>query len=172
MAYIPNISNYKPFYIQTASDNSAIDTLTWGMVAKSNPYLALPKPKTPYKNEWKDDNGDDEYTTQMFYEADEFTVSFYMKAFDTVSSGVVTKPAVAVLREQLDAFFNKVKNGSFKVYDSYTGLGRKDVRYAGFKEDSFKARGNWARIIFSVTFKMNDPITRVIYSSGVLTEVS
>ena len=57
MAYIPNISNYKPFYIQTASDNSAIDTLTWGMVAKSNPYLALPKPKTPYKNEWKDENG-------------------------------------------------------------------------------------------------------------------
>lgn len=167
MPYIPSISNYKPFYIQTEGDGSALDTATaWGLVAKTNPFPLLPNPKEPFKNEWHDEDGDDEYVASMHYESIEFEVSFYIKAY-----AVSGKSAEQVLREQVDAFFAKIRSGSFKIYDSYTGVGRQSVRYAGYKEDSFKRGGDWARSIFTITFKANDPITRIGLVNGKLEEV-
>lgn len=161
MAFVPNIINYKPFYIQTSSDGTAIDTTQWGLVAKVNPYPALPDAKDPYKNDWLDEDGEEEYVADMHYKPMEFSVSFFVKAFATQ-----TDSAVKVLRSQIDGFFAKVRNGGFKIYDSYTGLGRQDVRYVGYKEDDFKQRDNWARLIFTVTFKANDPITRMKLNNG------
>lgn len=167
MPYLPSISNYKPFYIQTESDTRALDTaVQWGLVAKTNPFPLLPSPKEPFKNEWFDENGDDEYVASMHYESIEFEVSFYIKTY-----AVTGKTAEQVLREQVDAFFSKIRQGPFMVYDSYTGVGRKDVRYAGYKEDTFKRSGDWARAIFTITFKANDPITRVGIANGKLVEV-
>lgn len=162
MAYIPEIVDYKPFYIQTDADDAAINTTEWGMVAKSNPYPALPNPKEPYKNEWKDEDGDDEYTAEMCYEAFEFDVTFYVK--------VVDESADSLLVSQVRSFFDKIKQGEFKVYDAYTKIGRQKVRYAGYKEDSYKRGTDWARAIFTVTFKVNDPITRIIFQRGQLVE--
>ena len=102
MAYIPDIANYKPFYIQTDADNTAIDTTTWGMVAKSNPFPVLPQPKEPYKNEWLDEDGDDEYTVQMHYEAIEFDVQFYIKTLG--------ENAESDLLSQLSAFFEHIRH--------------------------------------------------------------
>lgn len=160
MAYIPDIIDYKPFYIQTDVDTMAIDTTEWGMVAKSNPYPVLPTPKEVYKNEWMDEHGDDEYNAQMYYESFEFDVTFYIKTIGTDSE--------AVLRSQIDSFFEKIKQGEFKVYDAYTGLGRQKVRFAGYGEEEFKKGKNWTRAIFSVTFKVNDPITRITLSENKL----
>lgn len=166
MAYLPDIINYKPFYIQTDVEEGAIDTTTWGMVAKSNPYPALPTPKEVYKNEWLDENGDDEYNAQMYYESFEFDVQFYIKT--------IGESAESDLRSQIDSFFAKVESGEFMVYDSYTGMGRQKVRYAGYSEEEFKRKfqssSNWARAIFTVTFKVNDPITRIVLSEGKLVE--
>lgn len=167
MPYLPDIRDYKPFYIQTDSDTDALDTAaSFGMVAKSNPYPLLPEPKEVFKNDWKDEDGDDEYTTEIRYKAFEFEVSFYVKAYSTASQA-----AEAVLRSQVDAFFAKVRKGVFRTYDSYTGVGYRDVRYAGYKEESFLRRKDWARAIFTVTFKANDPVTRVRYSEGQLTDI-
>lgn len=165
MAYIPNISDYKPFYIQTTSDTTAQNTTQWGLVAKSNPYPVLPTPKEPFKNEWKDENGDDEYTTSMHYEAMEFSVGFYIKTYAANS-----KTAVQILHEQIDTFFNKIKSGVFKTYDSYAGLGFQNVRYNGYKEDDFVARDDWARLLLTVDFKANDPLTRITISNNTLVE--
>lgn len=167
MPYVPDIRDYKPFYIQTDSDEAALDTAAaFGMVAKSNPYPLLPEPKDVFGNDWKDEDGDDEYTAVMRYKAFEFDVSFYVKAY---SSGSLS--AEAVLRSQVDAFFAKVRGGSFRTYDSYTGVGYRGVRYAGYGEESFLRRGDWARAIFTVTFKANDPVSRVALSGGELTDV-
>jgi hypothetical protein len=164
MVYIPDIVNYQPFYIQTDADTMAVDTTTWGMVAKTNPFPALPTPKEPYKNEWLDESGDDEYNAQMHYEAFEFDVQFYVKA-----KGV---NAEKQLLSQIESFFDKIKEGEFMVYDSHTGLGRQKVRYAGFNAEEYKRRykatSDWARVIFSVTFKVNDPITRIELVGGKL----
>jgi hypothetical protein len=166
MAYIPDIVDYKPFYIQKGEEGNAIDTTNWGLVAKGNPFPLLPTPKEPHKHSWLDENGDEEYTKEMYYEAFEFDVEFYIKT--------VGQDSESTLRTQMDSFFEFVKSGNLMIYDSYTGLGRKDVRYAGYKEGSFKRNMSgsnlWSRAIFTVTFKVNDPITRVVLSGNKLIE--
>ncbi len=170
MPYLPLIFNYKPFYIQIGNDN-AIDTSTqWGMIAKENPYVALPKPKEPYKNSWKDEDGDDEYNSVMKYEAFTFDVKFLIITKDTTAGAVTTK-AVTILRNQMDSFFDTVKQGEFKIFDSYTGLGRQRVRYDGYKEDDFKERNGKARVEFTVTFKVNDPVTLMKMSGNSIVTV-
>lgn len=168
MAYVPTISSYKRFLIQTTGDNVAWDTRTYGLIAKSNPYPILPEAKDVYNNDWKDEDGDDEYNVQMVYKAFEFDVSFYVKTYGA--------NAEATLRGQMRDFFDKIRRGEFKVYDEYTGLGFTGVRYKSFKEEEFKARKakgsdrskDWARCIFSVTFKVNDPTSRMAYSNNII----
>lgn len=166
MVYVPEIIDYKPFYIQTDADETAVDTTEWGMVTKTNPFPALPNPKEPYKNDWLDEDGDDEYNKKMHYESFEFDVQFYVKTIGT--------NAEAILLSQIDGFFNKIKDGEFMIYDSHTGLGRRKVRYAGFDSNEYKRRymatADWARAIFTITFKVNDPITRVVMDNGKLVE--
>lgn len=166
--YAPDIAGYKPFYIQTAEDSAALDTaVEWGLVAKTNPVPMLPTPKEPYKNDFKDENGDDEVCSEMFYESFTMKVQFYVKAF---SDAVTGRSAEAVLNEQLRMFFQKVSSGEFSIYDSYTGLGYRNVRYSGCSNDSidYLSRDNWARMIVEVEFKVNDPITRMTLSNGSL----
>ena len=166
MAYTPDIVDYKPFYIQTDADDAAIDTTTWGMIAKSNPFPALPQPKEPYKNDWLDEDGDDEYTAQMHYEAFEFDVQFYIKTLG--------ENAESSLLAQLSAFFEHIRHKEFKTYDSYTGIGRRKVRYAGYNEEDFKRRvikqDGWARAIITIKFKVNDPITKIVLVGSQLQE--
>lgn len=161
MAYIPEIVDYKPFFIQTESDTVARNTTEWGLIAKTNPYPLLPNPKDPYKNDWHDENGDDEWVEKMYYQPIEFEVSFYVKAYETGSES-----AEIVLRKQIDNFFSLIRTGEFKIYDSYNGVGRQRVRYAGYSEEDFTKRGNWARAIFQIKFKVNDPITRMVMSNN------
>ena len=163
MAFVPKIQNYRPFYIQASSDSSAVDTRLFGMVAKTNPYPILPNAKTPYNNDFKDENGDDEYVAEMFYEPVEFSVSFYVKTFDSFA-----QTAAAVMNEQISLFFKSVRNGYFMTYDAFTGVGFRNVRYVSYNMEEYKARANWARCIFSVTFKANDPVTRVMLDNGAL----
>lgn len=160
--YIPSITNYKPFYVQTSSDTTAKNTLTeWGLVAKTNPYPLLPTPKEPYKNDWKDENGEDEYNAEMHYKPVEFEVSFYIK---TKTEGSVSSEVA--LRNQLRAFFDKIKNGEFMTYDSYTGVGFRNVRYEGFSSEDFKRGKDWSRLIVKIKFKANDPVTKIGFSSN------
>lgn len=181
----PIISNYKPFYIQTGA--IAEDTaVAWGLIAKANPYPAIPTPKKPYSNTWLDEDGDDEYNEHLYYEAFTFDVKFYICAEDTLdASGSVVESAPNIIRRNIQDFFLAIKDGEFMIYDAYTALGRKKVRYAGFKEDTFKSRvvrlkyrnaqgtevtknGNRASCIFTITFKVNDPITSAQLVNGVI----
>ena len=163
-AFIPLMRGYKPFYIQVVSGGVKVchDTTEWGLVARTNPYPALPNPKDPYRNEWPGEDGDDEYTAQMHYEAFEMQVGFYVKCFN---SGTVK--ASEVLRLQLDSFFSAVRQGEFDIYDMYTGLGYRKARYAGYDDPEYIERDNWAKLKFTATFKVNDPVTRMKLSSSV-----
>lgn len=156
----PNIPDYKPFYIQKGG--SCFDTREqWGFLTKSNPFPAMPNPKTPYSNNWKDAHGDDDFVEEMFYESFTFDVQFYIR-----TNGA---DAADEIRQKMAQFFSFIKDGYLEVYDSYTALGRRKVRYDGYKEDTFKSRGKgsdaWAICIFSVTFKVNDPVTFMKYDT-------
>lgn len=158
------IVGYKRFLIQYGENAVATDTKeAWGMVAKTNPYPLLPTPKDPYKNDWKDEDGDDEYTTQMHYQGFEIEVEFYMKAMGQT-------PA-ADLHLAAWSFFEAVRHGTFRIYDEYTALGFQRVRYAGsdFGDSVFKERRGTATAMFKVKFKVNDPVTRMTMVNGVIT---
>jgi len=158
MAWLPFINNYKPFYIQTTGDPAAWSTEVFGLIAKSNPYPIMPNPKAPYNNDWKDADGDDEYVASQFFEPQELSVKFYCKVPEGDDSE-------KLLRGQIADFFAKIKQGEFLIYDDYTGIGRQKVHYAGYEEDSFVARDGYARAIFTVKFKVNDPLTALYYDS-------
>lgn len=144
---------------------------TWGMVAKSNPLPALPAPKDPWSTDWKDEDGLDVWADSMVYDPVEFSVAFWVKAY---ADGGET--ASAVLLGQLRGFFDTVRSGHFMTYDSYTGVGFREVRYAGADVDglsdmSLVARGDWAKTVLTVKFIADDPVTRVALSGGSLSAV-
>lgn len=161
MAYVPYIKDYKPFYIQNAAGECYDTAAQWGMVAKSNPYPMLPEPKAPYFTDWKDVSGDDEYVESMAYESQEISVTFYVIVYGGTTSE-------AVLRDQIWEFFKFVKSGYMYIYDSYTGYGRSKVRYAGYTEESdgFRRTSEYARAIFTVKFKVNEPTVECVYENG------
>ena len=167
MPYIPSISNYKPFYIQAASDATAWDTTTYGMVAQTQPFPDNCEVKEPYKNDWFDENGDDEYTAAMRRKAFEFTVKFYVKTYPV--TGQNAQSAVSVLNAQRKSFRDKLIPGEFKIWDSWQERGFQKVRFVKDDVETREVTDEYAWMIFSVTFKVNDPSTAVSFSNNVIT---
>lgn len=168
MVYKPDILDYQPFYIQTNADQTAIDLRSqWGIIIKSNPNPSLPKAKEPYKNQWLDENGDDEYTAEMHFEAMEITIGIYVSC-----KGSNQAQSVAELRQIKRAFFEKICNGEFMIYDSALQNGYRKVRYVSETIDQ-KIWKNAPRYteISTITLKVNDPITQITIRDGKLVEV-
>lgn len=171
MAYYPHIRDFKRFYIQTSSDSSAIDIAEqYGIIAKTHPLVSLPQVKSPASNDWYDENGTDEYTDKLYYQSIDYSVDFYLKTRSAESFDDATNS----LHSSIRSFFNKIGQGDFSFYDEATRQGKQKVRYdSGNYEDNkiVWASDNeyyYARCIFSITFKINDPITNIGYNSGVL----
>lgn len=159
MVYIPEIINYEPFYIQTDADSTAVDLRErWGIIIKSNPNVVLPKAKEPYKHDWLDENGDDEYTQQMYYEAMEISVGIYLSC-----------DSIEELRQIKRDFFDKICRGEFKIYDSALKNGYRRVRYVSESLDR-KIWGKRYTEISTITLKVNDPITKITLSQNKLME--
>lgn len=173
MLYVPPIRDYKPFYIQVGTAQTATDIKdTYSVVVKTHDYPSHRKPKEPYKNDWKDENGDDEYTAEMYYEAFTFKAECVMLA-----SGATARTDLRNgIREFQDALV-----GEFKVFDSWTGFGFQKVRLSQFqmpsdgnfdvfyiKNPTTRVRTEYARVIFTVEFKVNDPVTDMIMDEGAI----
>ena len=167
MPYTPPISNYKPFYIQNATDANAWDTRTYGMVAQSQPFPDNYEVKEPYKNDWLDEDGDDEYVAVMHRKAFEFTVKFYIKAFPV--AGQNARSAISVLNDLREQFRSKIIPGEFKVWDSWQEKGFQKVRFVRDSVENREITDDHAWMIFSVTFKVNDPSTAVSFANNTIT---
>ena len=165
--YIPAIHGYKPFYIQATGDLTAWDTTTYGLVAQTQPFPDNCEVKDPYKNDWLDENGDEEYVAAMRRKAFEFTVKFYIKAFPV--TGTNPKSAIAVLNGLRDTFRAKLIPGEFKVWDSWQEKGFQHVRFVKDSVEDREITDDSAWMIFSVTFKVNDPSTAMKFSSNSIT---
>lgn len=169
MPYVPAISNYKPFYIQNATDVTAWNTTTYGLVAQAQPFPDNYEVKEPYKNDWLDENGDDEYVAAMKRKAFEFTVKFYVKAYPT--TGQNAKTAIQVLNGQLADFRGKIIPGEFKVWDSWQEKGFQKVRFVRDSVENKEITDDYAWVILAVTFKVNDPSTAVSFANNAITPV-
>ena len=164
MPYIPPISDYKPFYIQAATDVTAWDTTTYGLIAQTQPFPDNCEVKDPYKNDWLDEHGDEEYVAVMRRKAFEFTVKFYIKAYPV--TGASPMSAIAVLNGLRDGFRSKLIPGEFKVWDSWQEKGFQKVRFVKDNVEDREVTDDYAWMIFSVTFKVNDPATAMQFSSN------
>lgn len=167
MPYIPPISDYKPFYIQAATDVTAWDTTTYGLIAQTQPFPDNCEVKDPYKNDWLDEHGDEEYVAVMRRKAFEFTVKFYIKAYPV--TGASPMSAIAVLNGLRDGFRSKLIPGEFKVWDSWQEKGFQKVRFVKDNVEDREITDDYAWMIFSVTFKVNDPATAMRYSGNSIT---
>ena len=167
--YIPPIGDYAPFYIQRSTDSAAVNIQTaYGVTVLSPEYPAKRKVKEPYKNDWKDQHGDDEYTDYLFYEA--FTLTFKCAIFTLEAD---TDTARAELKAQMRNFQNAIAQGEFKIYDAWTKYGFQKVRISEFREISqgdFSAWNNRCRLVFTMVLKVNDPITNMVLQNNQIVE--
>lgn len=168
--YVPDIRDYAPFYIQRAGDTNAIDVLSaYGIVVKDSGYPMQRKVKAPYKNEWKDRNGDDEWNTVLSYEAFEYT--FECAIF---SKNADSQTARQELKNAVRAFQNAIKNGEFKFWSAWSRFGFQKVRVDEFHDpgsSGFSEFEGHCRLIFRFTVKVNDPVTDMTFSNNKIVEV-
>lgn len=148
-----NSMAYKPFLIKKLKEGSIVrDSMEWEILVKSFPFKLRPEMKEPSKRDWKDQNGDDEFILNTpVFKAYTMDVDFlFMGDFGNGNKKI------------LDFIDYLTTDGEFSVYDSYTGIGRTHIRYASMKESAFRRReGNNDVISFSITFKVNDPVTQI-----------
>lgn len=122
----------------------------FGIYHKSVPYVLFPKVKEPFKNSWYDENGDDEYLPAVpTYESYEMKIDFVYEG--TLNSA----------NNKIKDFLSFLQGGYFEIYDEYSGIGRQKVRYVSVDTDGYLYRREKDVVEFSVTFKVNDPITQI-----------
>lgn len=167
--FVPPIKDYAPFYIQRASDAAAIDIrTTYGVTIRAHEYPSKRKVKQPYKNDWKDQHGDDEYTDYLFYEA--FTLTLECVILTNESSSSASR---AEIKAQIRNFQNAIAQGKFKIYDDWTKFGFQKVRvdeFPAINEGDFDNLYGHCRLIFKVVLKVNDPITNMVLTNGSIVE--
>lgn len=144
---------YKPFLLQKLTNNAPIrDSKEWGIWIKSVPFKVFPDMKDIPGRDWYDESGTEEFLPAMpFYKSYEIDCKFvYIGTYQSANT-------------QIKSFLKYLAEGGFfKFYDTYTKIGRTNIRYVGNNEDVFYRReGNNDIVQFNVTLKVNDPITDI-----------
>ncbi|MBR5414173.1 MAG: hypothetical protein IK114_14275 [Fibrobacter sp.] len=164
MLYVPSISDYKPFYLQFET-GFAIDILqNYSVIVRAHDYPAALKVKEPYKNQWKDQHGDEEYISPLGLNFEAFTFKLECVIF---ARGASDDAAIAELKTAIRNFQMALSQGFMKTYDAYTGFGFRQVRLQEFpqpEEDAYSVWNGCTRVLFQVVLKVNDPVTSMVYN--------
>lgn len=152
-------------YFKKMKDNAlVVDTLdNWGIVCKDFPFKLYGEAKELPSHDWKDEDGDDEYIPDVLpIAAYEMEVEFAYKGdMFTANSNI---------KKFLDYLTGREGDGAeFMCYDTFTRIGRQKMRFVSVSEDIFHRDQNNSEygcdvIVFSVTFKVNDPVTDITLS--------
>lgn len=126
----------------------------WGIFCKNIPFKIFDKVKEPASRSWHDEDGDDEYIPDDGLRLE----SYKMKIELACKKGGSTND----VRSNIGTFLNHLKLGLFKLYSSYTRVGRQNVRLESISDNAkWKSDENGEYLIFEVTFKVNDPVTDI-----------
>lgn len=177
------MERWQNFYIQKTgqSETAKESVATWGVFCKSIPFVMANKVKEPAKRSWNDEHGDDEFigVDGLYFEAYEMEVEFGCKKMASGTFGTVTD-----VQANVKTFINFLRTaGLFKLYSAYTRIGRQNVRLESIDDKAkWVSNGEWRTVnnnrtfvvteeflVFKVKFKVNDPITNIVYNSGSLT---
>ena len=163
--YIPSIRNYAPFYIKRSTDSLAVNIQTeWGVTIKTHEYPSKRKAKEPYRNDWKDRDGVDEWNDLIFYEPFDYTLECVILTEESDSES-----SRAELKTRVRAFQNAIRNGAFRTWDAWTNFGFQNVRVSEFQQisdDDFSNLDGHCRLIFNMVLRVNDPVTEMRFTNG------
>ena len=144
---------YKVYIKQEKSGASVVETIEdFGLYCVDIPFKPAGDVKDISSRDWKDENGLDEYIPAdgLKMSAYEIDVKFGYKG-DKLGAN----KAISSLLSCLTA-------GYVSIYDTYTGIGRQKVRFVKLNDNAELVRDDDGDIlIFSVTFKVCDPITNI-----------
>lgn len=145
--------NYKPCLFQKLAGNTTVkDSMEWGIYIKQIPFKLYPDMKDLPSRDWMDEHGDNEYVPDTpYYKSYEMECEFvYVGTYGTAN---------AKIRDFLKYL---AEGGKFKIYDTYTKIGRTDVRYVSYSEDVlYRREGQEDVVVFKVKLKVNNPITDI-----------
>lgn len=150
--YIQKITNSdtEPETKETGSD--------FGFYGMEIPFTMQPEAKEPSKNDWKDEDGDDEYLPDN---------GLRMKAFE-IEIKLGYKGTKDTANAKLESFLKYLtgRDGSgtrMKIYSTYTKIGYNDVRFVSLNDDAELVRdADGDILIVAITLKVNDPVTKVV----------
>ena len=139
-------------YIQRGTTPKKDLFSSWGILLKTAKLINIPKLKEPHKRSWLDEQGDDEYLPEEpTFQAYTVNVEFaYIGAKDT-------------FQNQLRSFCNYLQGGEFNFFDVHYKSGIR-CRYDSYDE-TYKQRINSDIFIFTIVFKVNQPLCVGFYTS-------
>ncbi len=143
-------TSYKPFFVQKMkSGYTKKNSLDWGIAIKKFQLDYYPEMKDIPKNDWYDQDGDEEFIPDVpYYKAYESDIEFVYQGATDTGIGNITN------------FLDYIsRNGYNYIYDSYSKVGRQNVRYVKMSDAKMYRSGGNEYIIFKVTLKFNDPKT-------------
>lgn len=147
-------------YFKKMNDALVVDTFdNWGIVCKDFPFKLYGEAKELPSNDWKDEDGDDEYIpSELKIDSYELEVEFVYKGdMNTANTNI---------KAFLDYLTGRDGTGAeLMVYDTYTKIGRQHVRFVSVDDDIFwRQEEGGDVVVFVVTFKVNDPVTDITLS--------
>lgn len=137
-AYSKNIEYEDPFDTKDS----------YGLWAQHVPFTILPKTKGLVSQTWKDEDGDDVFLSQAGAKCEAYDWKVDFVYFENDGMAHV----------RIADFVNRIRGKWLRVHDSYSKTTRDGVYVSEFdQEPKFKRRGNRDLVIFSVTFRVNNP---------------
>lgn len=153
---------YAPIYIQKKG-GSAINTTVYGVYCSKFPFRLIGDAKELPNNDWKDENGDDEYIPSKLP----------IKAY-TIEVDFSYKGSMNTAQTNIGNFIRFISGqdgtgSELMVYDDFVKIGRQKVRYDGCSDDAtlfVRTPSEGDVVTFKVKFKVDDPVTNVTLSGS------
>lgn len=148
------MADYKPFLIQLDKQDSPVkDSQDWNIWVKHIPFKLYSKAKDIPSRSWNEIDGDDEFIPEIIP----------LSAYE-IECVFVFLGQHGSANDNITSFLEYISsNGSFSIYDTYTKIGRGQVRYVDYNEDAFYRReGNNDIVQFKVTLKINNPRQNIL----------
>lgn len=150
---------YEKVYIQKIGTGSPVkETIAdFDIYCADMPFKLFVEAKAPSKRDWFDEHGDDEYIPNGGLKLKAYTmdVRFCCKG-DKYSSNEKIKKFINYLTG-LDG-----SGAEMKMYCTWTKIGRKGIRFDKLNDKAELLRDeDGDTLVFTITFKVNDPITDI-----------
>lgn len=148
------MAQYKPFLIKLDKEGSLVkDSKEWNIWVKHIPFKIYSNAKDIPSRSWLDSDGDEEFVPTIIpLQAYEIECQFvYIGSEGSANENIVN-------------FLDYIsKNGSFSIYDTYSKVGKSNVRFVGFDEDVlYRKEGIDDVVVFSITLKVNNPRENIV----------